>query len=104
MSVSLVITWSDGSVAEVPIAGQRGFLQDWRPLALELGLSWVPEFAYGINVSEQNLDSLLLEMVAFRDAAAARGVDYEDVCRTSQCLVGALQKLIHSRGWSAMFG
>jgi len=64
MSVQLTYRSTDGANQLVPIASERIFEEYWQPLAVDLGLAWVPLFQGGVPIAESDLPQVIREVSA----------------------------------------
>jgi hypothetical protein len=73
MSVALTISRSTGSRGrdQVPISTESIFHTYWLPAANLLALRWVPAFAGGIDIEEQDIPEVLDELRRLRAYVAS---------------------------------
>lgn len=102
MSVSLSITWPDGSHEDVGIASQRNAVR-WAELASAMGLEFVPHFHHFLAVDAANIDRILEEMHVFR-AGLSESNQPQDYLEAAGRPVAALERLKCSAGWKASIG
>lgn len=94
MSVSLIAASVPGGALdiEVPIATNAVFLRYWFPVAQALGLTWVPAFLDGFDVTWDMVPDVLVELALLERYFA------EHAGSTDQQLVPRVR---HLRNWLA---
>ncbi len=104
MSVSLSVDWPDSEWEEVFLSSLRGMEQGWTPIAVKLGLELIPQLSRWIQVTPENLDPLLGELVVFRAELVRMGPGYEETVRIVDRFSTMLGRLKETEGWSATIG
>lgn len=87
--MSISVTVSNPSSKEqrlinIPVATEAAFRSVWQAGSSELGLTWIPLFDTGVDISKQDVDELIVELRQLEVWAEERSQKQQEVVQVRE--------------------